>query len=96
MNRKEIAEKLNVSLETIRIYKIELEQEGKLQSINKKERKEKVLELYNQGIDIEEIAKRLNISDATIYKYIKELKEEGKVKKERKKTLRKKKERKKH
>ena len=92
---KEIAKRLNVTVETINTYIKELEEEGRVEkrktlrkTSKKEENKEKILELYNQGLEIKEIAKRLNISDTTIYKYIKELKEEGRIQK--RKTLAKK------
>lgn len=86
MKRKEIAEKLNISVGTIQKYKIELVQEGKLQIIDKKkERKEKVIELYNQGIDSKEIAKRLEVSVVTINTYISELIEAGKIQQRKRK-----------
>ena len=92
---KEIAKRLNVTVETINTYIKEIEEEGRVEkrktlrkTSKKEENKEKILELYNQGLEIKEIAKRLNISDTTIYKYIKELKEEGRIQK--RKTLAKK------
>ena len=63
----------------------ELEEEGRVEerkSVRKSvkiERKEKVLELYNQGTEVKEIAMRLDVSVVTIKTYIKELKEEGRV-----------------
>ena len=90
---EEIAKRLNVAVVTINKYIRELKEEGKIQkgkSIKKEENKEKTLELYNEGIDIEEIAKRLNVSDATIYNYIRELKKEGKIQKRERKSIKKK------
>ena len=46
----------------------------------KEERKEKVLELYNEGINIVEIAESTGVSTSTVNRYIKELKEEGRIK----------------
>ena len=84
---EEIAKSLNVTVVTINTYINELKEKGRVQirksvrnrSAKKEANKEKTLELYNQGIEIEEIAKRLDMAVVTIYRYIKELKEEGKI-----------------
>ena len=67
----------------------ELKEEGKIKVISRKERKEKVLELFNEGAEIEEIAKRLDVAVVTINKYIKELIDEGKVQKRERKNIKK-------
>ena len=83
---KEIAKRLNVTVETINTYIKELEEEGRAEkrktlrkTSKKEENKEKILELYNQGLEIKEIAKRLNVTAVTINTYIKELIEEGRI-----------------
>ena len=91
---KEIAERLKLPVGTINIYTKKLRKEGIIQSrkliksIEMQETKEKILELYNQGIKIEEIAKKLDLSDSTVYRAIRKLNDERKVsgfsKKERK------------
>ena len=84
---KEIAMRLDVSVVTIKTYIKELKEEGRVEerkSVRKSikiERKEKVLELYNQGIEVKEIAMRLKVSPATVYKYIEELKKEKRIQK---------------
>ena len=47
----------------------------------KEENKEKILELYNLGLQYKEIADRVGLSITTVNKYIKELKEEGRMRK---------------
>ena len=50
----------------------------------KEENKEKILELYNLGLQYKEIADRVGLSITTVNKYIKELKEEGRMRKKEK------------
>lgn len=82
---EEIAKKLDISIGTTIRYVKQLKKEGRIQSrkliesIDKKENKEKTAKLYNSGVKIREIAENIGVSVGTINRYIKELKEEGKV-----------------
>ena len=91
---EEITEILGVSITTVNQYIEELKEEGKIQkrknpkrkNSKKEENKEKILELYNLGLQYKEIADRVGLSITTVNKYIKELKEEGRMRKKEKTT----------
>ncbi len=82
---KEIAEELGVSIATIYKDITYLKEIGKLpkminpKTIKIEKRREKVVELYNQGKSIKGIAEELGVSTMTIYIDIKHLKEIGKI-----------------
>ena len=61
-----------------------MKEEGRIEKTRKKKKKEKVLELYNFGLQGIEIAERMNLSSASISVYIRKLKEEGRIEEGRK------------
>ena len=79
MKIKTMAESLGVSVGTVNRYIKELREEGKIQTASEREKelKERVLELYNQGLEIKEIAKSLKVPVGSINVCTRKLKKEG-------------------
>ena len=72
---KEIVEKLNISIGTVRNYKRQLK--IKTRSEIRQENLLKLKELLQQNKTIKEIALILNVEKVTVYRYCKELEEKG-------------------
>lgn len=77
LSATEIAEKLNMTIQTIRKDIKKLEEEGQLD--RGLTRFEKAIELYNQGMSIEEIAKETKYTRSSLASLLSRARKEGKI-----------------